>query len=97
VDSCLLEREKWQLSRFSKCPSWTFWKPQHRSLQPVSITPLFSKWMAGYPGFWVNCSPKGHLIHPSTRMLMGCWSWMLTQLLKHQSYYDQYRIQIVAK
>jgi hypothetical protein len=31
------EREKTELSRFSKSPSWTFWKPQHRSFLPVYI------------------------------------------------------------
>jgi hypothetical protein len=77
-------KEKRELSTFSKCP--------------VSVTHLWSKQVVGYPGFWVNHSPKG-LPHPPQHQgfLMGCWSWMLAQLLKHWSCYDQYRIKIVPK
>jgi hypothetical protein len=41
------------------------------------------------------CSPKGQCLpclHEGS--YMGCWSWMPTQVLKHQKYYNQYKIQI---
>jgi hypothetical protein len=78
MDSCPWERKKWELPRFSKHPSWTIWKPQHRSLWPVSITHLWSKWVAGSPDFESTVPLRTSLIHPSMRVLWWdvdpeCW------------------------